>query len=106
MPRITFVDHRGGARIVEIPAGHSLMEGAVNNDVAGILADCGGACSCATCHVLVDPDWVDALPPREAMEEDMLEFAIEPGPTSRLSCQITITDALDGLIVTLPASQL
>jgi 2Fe-2S ferredoxin len=106
MPRITFVDHRGTARMVEIPAGHSLMEGAVNNDVAGILADCGGACSCATCHVLVDPDWVDAIPPREAMEEDMLEFAIEPGPTSRLSCQITITDALDGLIVTLPASQL
>lgn len=106
MPRITFVDHRGAARTVEIPAGHSLMEGAVNNDVAGILADCGGACSCATCHVLIDPDWVDALPPREAMEEDMLEFAVEPGPTSRLSCQITITDALDGLIVTLPASQL
>lgn len=106
MPRITFVDHRGAARMVEIPAGHSLMEGAVNNDVAGILADCGGACSCATCHVLVDPAWVDALPPREAMEEDMLEFAVEPGPTSRLSCQITITDALDGLIVTLPASQL
>lgn len=92
--------------MVEIPAGHSLMEGAVNNDIAGILADCGGACSCATCHVLVDPAWVDVLPPREAMEEDMLEFAVEPGPTSRLSCQITITDALDGLIVTLPASQL
>ena len=105
MPRITFVDHRGAARIVEIPTGHSLMEGAVNNDVAGILADCGGACSCATCHVLVDPDWADTLPPRETTEEEMLEFAIEPGPTSRLSCQITITDALDGLVVTLPANQ-
>ena len=105
MPRVTFVDHRGGARVVEIPVGHSLMEGAVNNGVTGILADCGGACSCATCHVLVDPGWADLVPPREAAEEDMLEFALEPGPTSRLSCQITVTESLDGLIVTLPANQ-
>lgn len=106
MPHVTFIDHRGGRRTVEVASGNSLMEGAVSNGVSGILADCGGACSCATCHVMVDPAWVDAIPPRADDEEAMLDFAIDPGPTSRLSCQIRITDALDGLVVTLPASQL
>jgi 2Fe-2S ferredoxin len=105
MPQVTFIDHHGEARTVAIPAGHSLMEGALANGIAGILADCGGACSCATCHVMVDPGWTAALPPGDAVEEEMLEFAIDRGPTSRLSCQITVTEALDGLTVTLPASQ-
>ena len=81
------------------------MLAAVNNNVPGIVAECGGACSCATCHVHVDPDWYDRLPPPQDMEKDMLEFAIDPDETSRLSCQISITEELDGLVVRTPESQ-
>jgi 2Fe-2S ferredoxin len=90
---------------VEVAAGWSVMEGAVKNLVPGIDADCGGACACATCHVHVDPAWAGKLPPKQDMEETMLDFAQELEPTSRLSCQIKVTQALDGLIVRLPKSQ-
>ncbi|HYE49651.1 MAG TPA: 2Fe-2S iron-sulfur cluster-binding protein [Azospirillaceae bacterium] len=105
MPRVRFIGGDGEAQVVDIPAGLSLMEGAVRNGVAGILADCGGSCSCATCHVYVDPAWTAALPAPQPAEEDMIDFAVEPRENSRLSCQIVLTDAHDGLTVTLPARQ-
>lgn len=105
MAKITFVDQVGKARTVEAPEGWSVMEAAVKNDIPGIDADCGGACACATCHVYVDPAFAAKLPPKEEMEETMLDFAQEVKPTSRLSCQIKVTAALDGLIVTTPKEQ-
>jgi 2Fe-2S ferredoxin len=105
MPHITFVDAHGGERTVEARPGLSLMEVAVRNDVDGIDADCGGACACATCHVFIAPEWQDRLPPRKETETAMLDFAIEPNEDSRLSCQILLTDALDGMVVRIPASQ-
>ena len=105
MPKVTFIEHDGTEHAVEAGEGFSVMEAAVRNGVPGIEADCGGACACATCHVYVDPAWVEATGTPVEMEADMLEFAIEPQPTSRLSCQIRITDALNGLVVRVPASQ-
>jgi len=105
MVKITFIDQAGKARTVEAPAGWSVMEAAVKNDIPGIDADCGGACACATCHVYVDPAFTAKLPPKEEMEETMLDFAQEVKPASRLSCQITVTADLDGLIVTTPKEQ-
>lgn len=82
------------------------MEGARAANIPGIEADCGGACACSTCHVYVDPDWVEQVPEKDEMEEDMLDFAYQPDPkTSRLTCQITVTDALDGLVVLMPERQ-
>ncbi|WP_018633304.1 2Fe-2S iron-sulfur cluster-binding protein [Neomegalonema perideroedes] len=106
MPKITFLDHEGTAREVEAPEGLSVMEAAIRNDVPGIDADCGGACACSTCHVHVAEDWAERLPPMDPLEQDMLEFAFEPGPTSRLSCQIRITADLDGLVVRTPERQI
>jgi len=105
MPKVTFIEHDGTEHAIEASDGFSVMEAAVRNGVPGIEADCGGACACATCHVYVDPAWAEATGTPVEMEADMLEFAIEPQPTSRLSCQIRITEALDGLIVRVPASQ-
>jgi 2Fe-2S ferredoxin len=105
MPKITYIEHNGRAHTVDVPVGWSVMEGAVNNQIPGIDADCGGACACATCHVYVDPAWRDKLPPREEMEASMLDFALELKESSRLSCQIKVTEALDGLIVRMPKSQ-
>jgi ferredoxin, 2Fe-2S len=105
MPRITYIEHDGTAHIVDVPVGWSVMEGAVRNLVPGIDADCGGACACATCHVYVDPGWLDKLPPREELESAMLDFAPAPRSNSRLSCQIRMTQALDGLVVETPESQ-
>jgi 2Fe-2S ferredoxin len=105
MPKITYIDASGKERVVEVPVGWTVMEGAVKNRVPGIDADCGGACACATCHVYVDPAWLPKLPPRQDMEEQMLDFAIDLKPNSRLSCQIKVTPALDGLIVRTPKSQ-
>jgi 2Fe-2S ferredoxin len=82
------------------------MEGAVKNAIPGIDADCGGACACSTCHVYVDPAWIEKLPARESMEEDMLDFAYEPRANSRLTCQIKVTPALDGLVVRMPEKQI
>ena len=105
MAKITYIQHDGGESTVDVKPGLSVMEGAVRNNVPGIDADCGGACACATCHVYVDPDWTGKTGKPSAMEESMLDFAEEVEPNSRLSCQIRVTDDLDGLIVRLPQSQ-
>jgi len=105
MPKITYIEHNGTEHEIDVPNGLSVMEGAVRNLVPGIDADCGGACACATCHVYVDPDWADKTGSREPMEESMLDFAEDVQETSRLSCQITVTEALDGLIVRMPEHQ-
>jgi ferredoxin, 2Fe-2S len=107
MAKITYIEHDGTQHVVDVAPGMTVMEGARDNDVPGIEADCGGACACSTCHVYVDEAWIDRLPPREPMEEDMLDFAWEPDPqTSRLTCQIKVTDALDGLVVRMPEKQI
>ena len=105
MPRITFIEHNGTTRTVEGESGSTVMETAIRNAVPGIEAECGGACACATCHVYVAEDWLAAVGKPAPMEEDMLDFAFDVRPNSRLSCQIKITDALDGLTVTTPARQ-
>jgi 2Fe-2S ferredoxin len=105
MPRIVFIEPDGVRRAVEAQVGVTVMETARRLGVRGILAQCGGACACATCHVYVAPAWMAKLPPREDMEEGMLESAWEPRPNSRLSCQIHVTAALDGLEVTVPEQQ-
>ena len=107
MARITYIEFGGKEHVVEVADGLTVMEGARDNDIPGIEADCGGACACSTCHVYVDPAWVDRLPPREAMEEDMLDFAWQPDPErSRLTCQLRVSDALDGLVVQMPEKQI
>jgi 2Fe-2S ferredoxin len=105
MPKIVFTESGGRRREIDAPVGITLMEAARQNGVAGVVAQCGGACACATCHVYVDPAWLSRLEPREDMEEGMLETAWEPRDNSRLSCQIHITADLDGLEVTVPQRQ-
>jgi 2Fe-2S ferredoxin len=105
MPKITFVAHDGTNFEVEADNGSTVMENAIKNAVPGIEAECGGACACATCHVYVDDAWTDKAGGPEAMEEDMLDFAYDVQPTSRLSCQIKVTDELDGLVVKVPERQ-
>ena len=105
MPKIVFIEPGGGRREIDAPLGITLMEVARQNDVQGVVAQCGGACVCATCHVYIDPAWLARLEPREEMEEAMLETAWEPRDNSRLSCQIHITADLDGLHVTVPHRQ-
>ena len=105
MPKIVFIEPDGVRREVNAPVGITLMEAARQHGVAGVVAQCGGACACATCHVYVDPAWVLKLEPREDMEEGMLENALEPRDNSRLSCQIHITADMDGLQVTVPQQQ-
>jgi ferredoxin, 2Fe-2S len=107
MPKVTYVEYNGTEHQVELPIGLSVMRGAVNNAVRGIDADCGGECACATCHVYVDPEWLDKIgtPDPGSMEESMLSFAAAAQPNSRLSCQITMRKELDGLIVRMPEGQ-
>ena len=105
MPKITFNTHDDKTHTVEVQNGLTVMEGAVQNDVPGIDADCGGGMACATCHVYVSEDWIDKLLAKEDGEEDMLDMAFEPKSNSRLSCQITVSDELDGLTVNIPAKQ-
>jgi len=105
MPKLTFIDASGEARSVEAQVGSTVMETALRNSIPGIEAECGGACACATCHVYVDPQWTEKTGQASQMEEDMLDFAFEVRPNSRLSCQIKVSDELDGLIVTTPAKQ-
>ncbi|MFK8014410.1 MAG: 2Fe-2S iron-sulfur cluster-binding protein [Gammaproteobacteria bacterium] len=106
MPKVTFIDHAGAETVVDAPAGFSVMEAAIENNIAGIDADCGGCLSCATCHVFVDPAWIDKLPTREDDELDMLDCTAEDSTdNSRLSCQIKLTDELDGITVTMPEHQ-
>ena len=99
MPRITFVAPDGAVHTVEAEIGATMMETAMKNEVPGIIASCGGSCACATCHVYVDPDWVEKIGPRSLEEEDMLDSAVGVEPNSRLSCQITVGEELDGLRV-------
>ena len=107
MAKITYVEYGGTEHVVEVPNGLTVMEGARDNGIPGIEADCGGACACSTCHVYVDPAWVDRLPARDAMEADMLDFAYQPDPVrSRLTCQIKVTADLDGLVVHMPEKQI
>ena len=105
MAKITYIEFGGEAHVVDVRNGLSVMEGAIKNNVPGIDADCGGACACATCHVYVDVAWREKTGSASAMEESMLDFAQNVEPNSRLSCQIRVTDALDGLIVRLPEDQ-
>ena len=105
MVQITFIDFAGQARTISVPEGTSVMEAAMKNAVPGIEAECGGACACATCHVYVADEWKDRLPKSEPMEDDMLDFAFDVRPNSRLCCQIKVTAALDGLVVHTPERQ-
>jgi 2Fe-2S ferredoxin len=105
MLKVTFIDFAGGASTVEVPLGTTLMRAATDNRVRGIDGDCGGNCACATCHVYVDPDWTDRVGARTATENDMLNHVADLHGNSRLACQITLTDALNGLVINLPESQ-
>jgi 2Fe-2S ferredoxin len=105
MPKITYIEYNGKEHIVDVPIGLSVMEGAVQNDIPGIDADCGGGMACATCHVYVKEEWLDKLPKKEDGEEDMLDMAFEPNKYSRLSCQILVSDELDGLTISMPSKQ-
>jgi len=105
MPKITYIEFDGTEHTVEVRNGLTVMEGAIKNNVPGIDADCGGACACATCHVYVDEAWRAKTGTASTMEESMLDFAQNVEPNSRLSCQIKVTDALDGLIVRMPEEQ-
>ena len=107
MPKVTYIEFNGAEHFVEVPVGLSVMRGAVNNNVPGIDADCGGECACATCHVYVDEAWLGTtgIPAEGSQEASMLSFAALAQPNSRLSCQITVSEALDGLVVCLPEGQ-
>ena len=105
MPKITYTEHNGNSKTIEVENGLTVMEGAVQNDIPGIDADWGGSMACATCHVYVKEDWFPKLPSKESGEDDMLDQAYEPKANSRLSCQITVSDELNGLVVHLPEKQ-
>ena len=105
MPKITYITHDDQSHTIEVQNGLTVMEGAVQNDIPGIDADCGGGMACATCHVYVKEEWLDKLPKKEDGEEDMLDMAFEPKKNSRLSCQLIVSDQLDGLVVNLPEKQ-
>ena len=105
MPKITYKEHNGGSRTIEVENGLSVMEGAIQNDVPGIDADCGGSMACATCHVYVEEKWLNKIPKAEEAEVDMIDMAFEPKKNSRLSCQLIVSDELDGMIVTTPTKQ-
>ena len=105
MAKITYIEHNGTNHTVDVQNGLTVMEGAVQNNIPGIDADCGGGMACATCHVYVKEEWLDKLPAKEHGEEDMLDMAFEPKSNSRLSCQISVSDELDGLEVNIPSKQ-
>tara|TARA_B100000212_G_scaffold30612_1_gene19980 strand:- start:370 stop:690 length:321 start_codon:yes stop_codon:yes gene_type:complete len=103
--KITYIDNEGSSRTIEVENGLSVMEGAIQKDIPGIDADCGGSMACATCHVYVEEKWLDKLPKAEDAEVDMIDMAYEPKKNSRLSCQLIVSDDLNGLVVTTPAKQ-
>ena len=105
MPKITYIVDKENTQIIEVANGLTVMEGAVQNDIPGIDADCGGSMACATCHVYVEEKWLDKIPKAEEAEVDMIDMAFEPKKNSRLSCQIIISDEIDGLVVTTPDQQ-
>ena len=105
MPKVTYIEHNGTAHTVDVEKGLSIMEGAIQNGVPGIDADCGGACACATCHVYVEEKWLDKFPSVGDSEKDMLDFAFETKSNSRLSCQLLLDESHDGVVVNLPTKQ-
>ena len=105
MPKIIYKDNQGNSKIIEVENGLSVMEGAIQNDIPGIDADCGGAMACATCHVYVEEKWLNKIPKAEEAEIDMIDMAYEPKKNSRLSCQLIVSDDLEGLTVTTPEKQ-
>ena len=105
MPKITYIDHKGNTQRVNVDNGLTVMEGAIQNNIPGIDADCGGSMACATCHVYVQESWLNKLPSAEEAEKDMIDMAYEPKKNSRLSCQIIVSDEIDGLTVTTPEKQ-
>ena len=105
MAKITYIEHNGTNHTIDVQNGLTVMEGAVQNNIPGIDADCGGSMACATCHVYVKDEWFNKIPKKEDGEEDMLDMAFEPQKNSRLSCQIVVTDDLDGLTVNIPSKQ-
>ena len=105
MAKITYIEHNGKSHTINVDNGLTVMEGAVQNDIPGIDADCGGGMACATCHVYVKEDWLNKLPKKEDGEEDMLDMAFEPKQNSRLSCQLIVSEELDGLEVNIPTKQ-
>ena len=105
MPKINYIEHGGKKHTIEVANGLTVMEGAIQNNIPGIDADCGGSMACATCHVYVKEEWFNKLPKKEDGEEDMIDMAYEPNKYSRLSCQLTVSNDLEGLIVQLPEKQ-
>ena len=105
MPKITYIENIGKSHTIDITKGLSVMEGAIQKNIPGIDADCGGSMACATCHVYVKEEWFDKLPKKEDGEEDMIDMAYEPNKFSRLSCQLIVSDELEGLVVNLPEKQ-
>ena len=105
MPKIKYIDHEGNSKTIEVENGLSVMEGAIQNNIPGIDADCGGSCACATCHVYVNDEWLKKIPEITEAEKDMLDFAFEPKKNSRLSCQLILEDIHNGIIVNLPRKQ-
>ena len=105
MTKVTYQDLKGNSKTIEIENGLSVMEGAIQNEIPGIDADCGGAMACATCHVYVKDEWFNKIPKAEEAEVDMIDMAYEPKKNSRLSCQLTVSDELDGLVVDIPSKQ-
>ena len=105
MPKITYIDSSGNKKTIDVANGLSVMEGAVQNKITGIDADCGGGMACATCHVYVKEEWFNKLPKIEDAEQDMIDVAFEPKKNSRLRCQLVVSDELDGLVVTTPSKQ-
>ncbi len=105
MPKITYIDFNGNSKNIEVENGLTVMEGAIQNNVPGIDADCGGSMACATCHVYVNEEWSNKISPAEDAEQDMIDMAFEPKKNSRLSCQLIVNNELDGLIVTTPKKQ-
>jgi len=106
MPKVTFIQPDGTPSEVDAVAGDSIMETAIDNDIRGIVAECGGACSCATCHVYVDEAWLGLIPEPDSLEDGMLDCVIDRRPNSRLSCQIRVSDEIDGITVTVPEAQI
>jgi ferredoxin, 2Fe-2S len=105
MSKITYIDYQDNSKTIEVENGLTVMEGAIQNDISGIDADCGGSMACATCHVYVEEKWFNKIPKAEEAEVDMIDMAIEPKKNSRLSCQIIVSDELDGLTVMTPKKQ-
>lgn len=105
MPVVKFVNHDGSAKEVEVSVGTTLMHAAMDNGISGIVADCGGACSCGTCHCYIGEEWLAKTGEPDDIEKDMIDFILDPKPNSRLSCQVVMSDDLDGMVVTIPENQ-